>query len=102
VSLPRRLRAPRWAYQMELALLRAIKQAKEEIVSNLDDSIQRNTQAVADAVDAATEEITQLREALADSATPEQIARIDAATQALGEATAALQGDDPAPPAPGA
>lgn len=103
-TLPRRFPPPRWARGMYSRLITEIthivNEAKESIVSNLDDSIQRNTQAVSDAVDAATEEITQLRDALAGTATPEQIAAIDSATQRLQDATTALQGDDTPPEAP--
>lgn len=83
---------------MEARLKAFITKTGDDAVSNLDDSIQRNTQAVSDAVAAATQEIQQLKDALGGSATPEQLAQIDAATQALNDATAALQADDPAAP----
>jgi hypothetical protein len=82
---------------MERRIEAVIKRTGEQIVSNLDDSIQRNTQAQVNAVNAATQEIQQLRDALANTATPEQLQRIDAASQALEDVTTALQGDDTTP-----
>jgi hypothetical protein len=82
---------------MERRIEAVIKRTGEQIVSNLDDSIQRNTQAQMNAVNAATQEIQQLRDALANTATPEQLQRIDAASQALEDVTTALQGDDTTP-----
>lgn len=107
-TLRARVHAPLWAFRMEQRQeaeraamerrLTALITREEEQIMSLDDSVQRNTQDVTAAVAAATQEIQQLKDALANSATPEQIAAIDSASSALEAATTALQSDDPAAP----
>jgi ABC-type transporter Mla subunit MlaD len=88
---------------MERRLTAGINHAKEEIMSNLDDSTSRVSQAVTDAAAAIQTEVQQLRDALANTASPEQLQRLDDASARLEQATADLGADDTPPPAaPGA